>query len=148
MPLFILTSLAGITLLLSVVRTLRLPDLGRRSAALWIGVSLLLLPVMFVPTMLDPVAVFLRVRSGADLALASGLVLLLLLTVDAARAQHGLRRRAGLLASELSALRAQLDLPALPGTPALPTPLSPAPPVPRPDAEGPVGDLLEDGALR
>ncbi|MDH6580862.1 DUF2304 domain-containing protein [Kitasatospora sp. MAP5-34] len=163
MPLFILTSLAGIVVLVSVVRTLRLNGLRQRSAALWICLSLVVLPVMFVPTLLDPVAALLRVSSGADLALAFGLVVLLYLAVTLSREQHGLRARSDLLASELSSLRAQLGLPAaapaIDGPPPAQSPAAPAPPIPRDSTEdsaedgtgdsteGRFADLLEDGSI-
>ncbi|GAA2151306.1 hypothetical protein GCM10009760_46530 [Kitasatospora kazusensis] len=154
MPLSILTSLAGVAVLVTVVRILRRPELERRAAARWIAVSLPLLPVLFAPSLLDPVAVLLRVRSGADLVLASGLFLLSFLAVAVGREQHGLRHRSDLLSAELSSLRALLELPtahAPDGPPRAQPPVpaaSAGPPTPRGGADGPLADLLEDGSLR
>ncbi|MDH6578139.1 hypothetical protein [Kitasatospora sp. MAP5-34] len=96
MALFTLTSCAGVIVLASIIRLLRVSDLKQRQALLWAGVGLAVVP-----------ALYFALASGSESALLPGLVLLLLLGANTSREHHELRRKSKLLAEELSSLRVQ-----------------------------------------
>ena len=80
-PLTIVTGLTALAVLAFMVELLRRRQLQEKYAMLWLVVSILIVPLAFMPFLTDKLARAVGIVSGVSLVLFLGIVFLLLVTV-------------------------------------------------------------------
>src|SRR5262249_8249084 len=90
-----------------MVELLRRRQLQEKYAILWLGVSLVMLPMAFFPSLLDSVATALGIASGVSLVLFLGIVFLLLVCVHLSWEVSRLEEETRTLAEEVALMRLQ-----------------------------------------
>ena len=74
----IVTGLTALVLLAFMIEMLRRRQLQEKYAILWLGVSIIMVPLAFFPAIVNKVAVTIGFASGVSLVLFVGIVFLLL----------------------------------------------------------------------
>jgi hypothetical protein len=109
MKLTLVTALTGLVVLLVIVELLRRRQLREKYAVLWLGVSVLIIPLALFPRLLDNVAGALGVASGVSLVLFLGIVFLLLVCVHLSWEVSRLEEETRTIAEELALLRTEVQ---------------------------------------
>jgi hypothetical protein len=108
MKLTLVTALTGLVVLLVILELLRRRQLREKYAMLWLGVSLVIIPLALFPRLLDNVAGALGVASGVSLVLFLGIVFLLLVCVHLSWEVSRLEEETRTIAEELALLRTEV----------------------------------------
>lgn len=109
MRLAVTTALTGLLLLIVILELLRRRQLREKYAILWLCVLVVILPVAAYPRLLDGVAEFLGIASGASLILFLGFVFLLLVSIHLSWEVSRLEEETRTLAEELALLRTDIQ---------------------------------------
>ncbi|GAA0725740.1 DUF2304 domain-containing protein [Dactylosporangium roseum] len=107
MKLTIITGLTALAALAFMIELLRRRQLQEKYAMLWLGVSLVVLPLGFFPTLADTVAKAIGVASGVSLVLFLGIVFLLLVCVHLSWEVSRLEEETRTLAEDIALIRAE-----------------------------------------
>jgi hypothetical protein len=107
----IVTGLTALAVLAFMVELLRRRQLQEKYAILWLGVSVLIVPLAFMPFITDNLAKLLGIASGVSLVLFLGIVFLLLVTVHLSWEVSRLEEETRTLAEDLALLRTELGGP-------------------------------------
>ena len=110
MKLTIVTGLTALASLGFMIELLRRRQLQEKYAILWLGVSLVVLPLGLFPTLSDTVAKSIGIASGVSLVLFLGIVFLLLVCVHLSWEVSRLEEETRTLAEDMALLRAELKL--------------------------------------
>ncbi len=108
MKLTAVTAVTGLVVLLVILELLRRRQLREKYALLWLGVSLIIIPLALFPRLLDNVAELLGVASGVSLVLFLGIVFLLLVCVHLSWEVSRLEEETRTIAEELALLRTEV----------------------------------------
>jgi hypothetical protein len=108
MRLAITSALTGLVLLIVILELLRRRQLREKYAILWLAVIIVILPVAVYPRLLDGVAGFLGIASGASLILFMGFVFLLLVSIHLSWEVSRLEEETRTLAEDMALLRAEV----------------------------------------
>ena len=111
MKLTIVTGLTALAVLAFMVELLRRRQLQEKYAILWLSVSVLIVPLAFMPFITDNLARLLGIASGVSLVLFLGIVFLLLVTVHLSWEVSRLEEETRTLAEDLALLRSELGRP-------------------------------------
>ncbi|MGI5242933.1 DUF2304 domain-containing protein [Dactylosporangium sp. CA-139066] len=111
MKLTIVTGLTALAVLAFMVELLRRRQLQEKYAILWLSVSVLIVPLAFMPFITDNLARLLGIASGVSLVLFLGIVFLLLVTVHLSWEVSRLEEETRTLAEDLALLRTELGRP-------------------------------------
>jgi hypothetical protein len=106
MKLTIVTGLTAIAVLGFIIELLRRRQLQEKYAILWLGVSVILLPLAFFPRIVDSVAGAVGFASGVSLVLFLGIVFLLLVCMHLSWEVSRLEEETRTLAESVALLRA------------------------------------------
>ncbi|WP_238013327.1 DUF2304 domain-containing protein [Dactylosporangium sp. AC04546] len=107
MKLTIVTGLTALAALGFMIELLRRRQLQEKYAILWLGVSLVVLPLGFFPTLADSVAEAIGIASGVSLVLFLGIVFLLLVCVHLSWEVSRLEEETRTLAEDVALIRAE-----------------------------------------
>jgi len=107
----IVTGLTALAVLAFMVELLRRRQLQEKYAILWLSVSVLIVPLAFMPFITDNLARLLGIASGVSLVLFLGIVFLLLVTVHLSWEVSRLEEETRTLAEDLALLRTELGRP-------------------------------------
>jgi hypothetical protein len=107
----IVTGLTALAVLAFMVELLRRRQLQEKYAVLWLAVSVLIVPLAFMPFLTDNLADLLGIASGVSLVLFLGIVFLLLVTVHLSWEVSRLEEETRTLAEDLALLRSELGRP-------------------------------------
>jgi hypothetical protein len=108
MRLAITSALTGLVLLIVILELLRRRQLREKYAILWLAVIIVILPIAVYPRLLDGVAGFLGIASGASLILFMGFVFLLLVSIHLSWEVSRLEEETRTLAEDMALLRAEV----------------------------------------
>lgn len=104
----IVTGLTSLAVLAFMIELLRRRQLQEKYAILWLAVSIVMVPVAFVPTMVDKVAVTFGFASGVSLVLFLGIVFLLLVCMHLSWEVSRLEEETRTLAEDVALLRTEM----------------------------------------
>ena|SRR5690349_23929243 len=104
----IVTGLTSLAVLAFMIELLRRWQLQEKYAILWLAVSIVMVPVAFVPTMVDKVAVTFGFASGVSLVLFLGIVFLLLVCMHLSWEVSRLEEETRTLAEDVALLRTEM----------------------------------------
>ena len=107
MRLTIVTGLTGIAVLVFVLELLRRRKLQEKYAILWLVVTLVVVPLSFLPRALDAVARSVSIASGVSLVLFLAIVFLLLVSMHLTWEVSRLEEESRTLAEEIALVRAE-----------------------------------------
>ncbi|WP_203815295.1 DUF2304 domain-containing protein [Paractinoplanes ferrugineus] len=108
MRLVFVTATTGVIMLVVIIELLRRRQLREKYGALWLLVAIAVLPLAFVPTLLDGFTEFLGIASGLSLFLFLSVVFLLLVTVHLSWESSRLEEETRSLSEEIALLRADV----------------------------------------
>jgi hypothetical protein len=104
----IVTGLTSLAVLAFMIELLRRRQLQEKYAILWLAVSIVMVPIAFVPTMVDKVAVTFGFASGVSLVLFLGIVFLLLVCMHLSWEVSRLEEETRTLAEDVALLRTEM----------------------------------------
>ena len=107
----VVTGVTALAVLAFMVELLRRRQLQEKYAMLWLSVSVLIVPLAFMPFITDKLAGLLGIASGVSLVLFLGIVFLLLVTVHLSWEVSRLEEETRTLAEDLALLRTELGRP-------------------------------------
>jgi hypothetical protein len=105
MKLTIVTGLTALAVLGFIVELLRRRQLQEKYAILWLGVSVIMVPLALFPTIVDSVARTIGLASGVSLVLFLGIVFLLLVCMHLSWEVSRLEEETRTLAEDIALLR-------------------------------------------
>jgi hypothetical protein len=108
MRLVFVTAATGVVLVVVIFELLRRRQLREKYGALWLLVALAVLPLAFVPTLLDGFTSALGIASGLSLFLFLSVVFLLLVSVHLSWESSRLEEETRCLSEEIALLRAEI----------------------------------------
>lgn len=106
--LIVVTSVAGLVLLLAILELLRRRQLREKYAVVWLAVGVLVIPAALFPRFLDSVAHALGIANGVSLALFIGLVFVILVCIHLSWEANRLEEETRTLAEEVALLRLEV----------------------------------------
>ena len=106
--LVVVTSVAGLVLLLAILELLRRRQLREKYAVVWLAVGVLVIPAAVFPRLLDSVAHTLGIVNGVSLALFVGLVFVILVCIHLSWEANRLEERTRTLSEEVALLRLEV----------------------------------------
>lgn len=109
MKVTIVTGLTALAALAFMVELLRRRQLQEKYAILWLGVSIIMLPLAFFPALMDTVAEAIGIASGVSLVLFLGIVFLLLVCVHLSWEVSRLEEETRTLAEDLALMRTERE---------------------------------------
>jgi hypothetical protein len=105
----VLTAVTALVLLALIFELVRRRQLREKYAVLWMAVGLLILPLGFLPRLLDSLVQEVGVKSGVSLVLFLGVVFLLLVCLHLSWEASRLEEETRTLAEEVALIRAELS---------------------------------------
>lgn len=108
MRLVFVTAATGVVMVVVIFELLRRRQLREKYGALWLLVALAVLPLAFVPTLLDGFTSVLGIASGLSLFLFMSVVFLLLVSVHLSWESSRLEEETRCLSEEIALLRAEV----------------------------------------
>ena len=105
MSLVFVTATTGIVMLVGIFELLRWRQLREKYGALWLLVASVVLPLAFVPALLDGLSSVLGIASGVSLFLFLSVVFLLLVTAHLSWESSRLEEETRILSEEIALLR-------------------------------------------
>jgi hypothetical protein len=108
MKLTLVTGLTGLVILLVNLELLRRRQLREKYAVVWLGVSIVIVPLALYPQLLDHVAKALGVAAGVSLVLFLGIVFLLMVCAHLSWEVSRLEEETRTLAEDLALLRTEV----------------------------------------
>jgi hypothetical protein len=106
--LIIVTGLTSLVVLGFVVELLRRRQLQEKYAILWLGVSVVMVPLAFFPKAVDSIATTIKFASGVSLVLFLGIVFLLLVCMHLSWEVSRLEEETRTLAEDVALLRTDM----------------------------------------
>ncbi|BEL10197.1 hypothetical protein Q0Z83_083880 [Actinoplanes sichuanensis] len=108
MRLVFVTATTGLIMLVVIIELLRRRQLREKYGALWLLVAIAVLPLAFVPTLLDGFTSVLGIASGLSLFLFLSVVFLFLVAVHLSWESSRLEEETRSLSEEIALLRADV----------------------------------------
>ncbi|WP_240669721.1 DUF2304 domain-containing protein [Actinoplanes solisilvae] len=103
-----MTATTGLIMLVGIFELLRRRQLREKYGALWLLVALAVLPLSFVPTLLDGLSSFLGIASGLSLFLFLSIAFLLAVAAHLSWESSRLEEETRSLSEEIALLRADV----------------------------------------
>lgn len=107
--LILVTSVAGLVLVLAILELLRRRQLREKYAVVWLAVGVLVIPAALFPRFLDSVAHTLGIVNGVSLALFIGIVFVILVCMHLSWEANRLEEETRTLAEEVALLRLEIS---------------------------------------
>jgi hypothetical protein len=107
MKLAIVTGLTALAVLAFMIELLRRRQLQEKYAILWLGVTIVMVPLAFFPTAVNVIATAVGFASGVSLVLFAAIIFLLLVCMHLSWEVSRLEEETRTLAEDLALLRAE-----------------------------------------